>query len=184
MSTCQLRRTACAFALAVSFSLIGGAMIGRAMAAGYKAGTLEIGQTWARATPKGADSGAAYLTVTNTGQTPSRLSCVSSDAAATCQIHHMSSHDGVMQMRPVEDGLQIKPGETVVFKPGGYHIMLGALKHALQQGKTVEATLKADDGSQVTVQFPVAAIGAPAPGTAAGGGTMGGPGMMQMNKMH
>jgi copper(I)-binding protein len=89
-------------------------------------------------------------------------------------------------MRPVEDGVQIKPGETVAFKPGGYHIMLGELKHALQQGNPVEATFKANDGSTVTVQFPVVAIGAPVPGTPAGGGTktMQGPGMMQMNKTH
>jgi copper(I)-binding protein len=182
MSTCYLRRSACAAVLfAVSLGLIGGAK-----AADYKAGALEISQPWARATPKGADSGAAYLTVTNTGKTPRRLSCVSSDAAAKCQIHQMSMHDGVMQMRPVEDGVQIKPGETVTFKPGGYHIMLSELKRALQQGNPVEATLKASDGSTVTVQFPVAAIGAPAPGTRAGGGTMTmqGPGMMQMNKTH
>jgi copper(I)-binding protein len=177
MSICHLRLAACAAALfAVSLSLIGGAK-----AADYKAGALEIHQPWARATPKGADSGAAYLTVTNTGQTPRRLSCVSSDAAAKCQIHQMSMHEGVMQMRPVEDGVQIRPGETVTFKPGGYHIMLDELKHALQQGNTVEATLKVSDGSMVTVQFPVAAIGAPAPGTSAGGGTMNmqGPAMMQ-----
>jgi copper(I)-binding protein len=86
-------------------------------------------------------------------------------------------------MRPVEGGVQIKPGETVTFKPGGYHIMLVDLKQQLQQGQTVEATLKASDGSTVTVQFPIAAIGAPAPGTSAGGGTMRGPAMMQMNKM-
>jgi copper(I)-binding protein len=182
MSSCHLRRPACAAALfAVSLSLIGGAK-----AADYKAGELEISQPWARATPKGAESGAAYLTVTNTGKTPRRLSCVSSDAAAKCQIHQMSMHDGVVQMRPVEDGVQIKPGETVAFKPGGYHIMLGELKHALQQGNPVEATFKANDGSTVTVQFPVVAIGAPVPGTPAGGGTktMQGPGMMQMNKTH
>lgn len=181
MSTCNLRLTACAAALfAVS---LGPSLIGGAKAADYKAGVLEISQPWARATPKGAASGAAYLTVTNTGKTLERLSCMSSDAAAKCQIHEMSMHDGVMQMRPVEDGVQIKPGETVTFKPGGYHIMLGELKHQLQQGKTVEATLKASDGSAVSVQFPIAAIGAPAPGTSAGGGTMQGPAMMPMNKM-
>lgn len=174
MSICNLRLTACAAAL---FSVsLGSSLV--ALAAGYKAGALEITQPWARATPKGADSGAAYLTVTNTGKTPERLSCISSDAAAKCQIHEMSMHGGVMQMRPVEGGLQIKPGETVTLKPGGYHIMFSNLAHQLQQGKTVEATLKASDGSAVTVQFPVAAIGAPAPGTRAGGG-----GMKQMNKM-
>ena len=69
-----------------------------------------------------------------------------------------------MKMRPVEGGLEIKPGETVTLKPGGFHVMLVDLKAPLQQGKTVEATLKVDNGGTVQVEFPVAAIGAPAPG--------------------
>lgn len=145
-------------------------LVGHAAAADYKLGTLQITQPWARATPKGADSGAAYLTVTNTGTAAQRLSCVSSDAAAQCQIHEMSMTGSVMKMRPVEGGLEIKPGETITFKPGGYHIMLVDLKAQLQQGKTVEATFKADDGTTVQVEFPIAAIGAPAPGTESGGG--------------
>jgi hypothetical protein len=41
----------------------------------------------------------------------------------------------VMKMRPVEGGLEIKPGETVTLKPSGLHVMLMDLKHALKQGK-------------------------------------------------
>jgi periplasmic copper chaperone A len=157
---------------------------GHAAAADYHVGSLQITQPWARATPQGADSGAAYMTVTNTGTKPARLSCVSTDAAAKCQIHEMSMDNGVMKMRPVEGGLEIKPGQSVTLKPGGYHVMLVNLKAPLQQGKTVEATLQVDGGSTVQVEFPVAAIGAPAPGGSAGGGMMMGDhgGMMQMNK--
>ena len=88
-----------------------------ARAADYDIGSIHITQPWARATPKGASSGAAYMTITNNGNTPDRLSCVSSDASAQCQIHTMTMEDGVMKMRPVEDGLEIKPGETVMLKP-------------------------------------------------------------------
>lgn len=145
---------------------------GQAVAAEYKVGSLQITQPWARATPKGADTAAAYMTVTNTGATAERLSCVSSDAAAKCQIHEMIAAGSVMKMRPVEGGLQVKPGETVTFKPGGYHVMLVDLKAPLVQGKTVEAILKVDDGATVQVEFPIAAIGAPAPGTEGSGGGM------------
>ena len=86
-------------------------------AADYDAGSIHITAPWARATPKGASSGAAYMTITNNGNTPDRLSCVSSDASAQCQIHTMTMEHGVMKMRPVEDGLEIKPGETVMLKP-------------------------------------------------------------------
>ena len=162
-----------------------------AAAADYDVGSIHISQPWARATPKGAVAGAAYMTVTNKGATSDRLNCVSDDASAQCQIHSMTMDNGIMQMRPVEGGLEIKPGETVTLAPGGFHIMLLNLKAPLEQGKTLKATLKFDHAGTVDVEYPIAAIGAPAPGAAAGGGSMmmqggsmnmQGSGGMQMNK--
>ncbi len=142
-------------------------------AADYDVGSIHISQPWARATPKGASSGAGYMTITNKGTEPDRVNCVSSDASAQCQIHTMTMEDGVMKMRPVEGGLEIKPGETVTLKPGGFHMMLVDLKHPLEQGQNVKATLKFDHAGTVDVEYPIAGIGAPAPGVAdTGGGSM------------
>jgi hypothetical protein len=151
-------------------------------AADYDVGSIHIAQPWARATPKGASAGAGYLTITNKGTAADRLSCVSDDASAQCQIHSMTMEDGVMKMRPVEGGLEVKPGETVTLKPGGFHMMFVGLTHPLEQGKSVGVTLKFDTAGTVKVDLPIAAIGAPAPGAAAGGGMMMGDhpgGMMQ-----
>jgi copper(I)-binding protein len=95
-----------------------------AEATDYDIGSIHITKPWARATPKGAASGAAYMTITNNGKTPDRVTCVSSEASAECQIHTMTMDNGVMKMRPVEGGLEIKPGETVALKPSGVHMML------------------------------------------------------------
>ena len=171
--------------------LIGELWAAQVHAADYDVGPIHIAQPWARATPKGAKSGAGYLTITNNGSTADRLSCVSSDASAKCQVHTMTTEDGVMKMPPAEGGLEIKPGETVTLKPGGLHVMLVNLKHPLEQGNTVKATLKFDTAGSVDVEYPIAAIGAAAPGVPAGGGTMQmqggsmqmpGGGGMQMNK--
>jgi periplasmic copper chaperone A len=143
-----------------------------AQAADYDVGSIHISQPWSRATPKGASAGAGYMTVTNKGATPDRVSCVSSDASAECQIHTMTMENGVMKMRPVEGGLEILPGQTVTLKPGGLHMMLIDLKHPLEAGGSVKATLKFDHAGTVDVDYPVAAIGAPAPGSAAAGGSM------------
>ena len=158
-----------------------------AHAADYDIGSIHIAQPWARATPKGANAGAAYMTITNTAATPDRVTCVASEAAAQCQIHTMTMEGGVMKMRPVEGGLQIQPGETVMLKPSSLHVMFLNLKHPLEAGKTVEATLKFDKAGTAEIGFPILAIGAPAPGvTSGGGGSMmmdsGHGGMMQMNK--
>jgi periplasmic copper chaperone A len=150
----------------------------------YDIGSIHITQPWARATPKGASSGAGYMTIKNSGNTPDRLSCVSSDASAECQIHTMTMENGVMKMRPVEGGLEIKPGETLTLKPGGFHVMLVGLKRPLQQGQDVNVTLKFEHAGTINVEYPIAAIGAAAPGVGAGGGTMmqDHSGMMQMDK--
>jgi periplasmic copper chaperone A len=173
-------RTVALFALVLAPSLAGQAVA----AADYKVGSLDISQPWARATPKGAGTGAAYLTVSNSGSQSERLSCASSAAAAKCQIHEMAMDNGVMKMRPVEGGLEIKPGQTVTLKPGAYHIMLEGLKAPLTAGDTLEATLASSSGASVKVDFPVAAVGAPAPGGSAGsnGMRMQSPGMTPMHK--
>ena len=82
--------------------LIGQLWTAQVQAADYDVGPIHIAQPWARATPKGAKSGAGYMTITNNGSTPDRLSCVSSDASAKCQIHSMTMENGVMKMRPAE----------------------------------------------------------------------------------
>ncbi len=154
-----------------------------AQATDYNVGPIQISAPWARATPKGASSAAAYMTITNNGKTPDKVSCVSSDASAECQIHTMTMNNGVMMMRPVEGGLEIKPGETVTLKPSGLHVMMVNLKHPLEQGKTVKVTLKFETAGTIDVDYPIAAIGAAAPGVPAGGGTMmmQGGGTMQKN---
>jgi copper(I)-binding protein len=189
-------------ALAILTVLAGSAgfyanMACRAAAADYDVGSIHISQPWSRATPKGASSGAGYMTLTNRGSAPDKVSCVSDDASAQCQIHSMTMDGGVMKMRPVEDGLEIKPGESVTLKPGGNHMMFLSLKHPLEQGQTVKVRLKFDHAGTIELDYPVLAIGAPAPGASAagsmdsgsgmqggsmqGGGMQGG-GMMQMDK--
>jgi copper(I)-binding protein len=155
-----------------------------AHAAEYDVGSIHISQPWSRATPKGAKAGAGYMTITNKGTTPDKVSCISDDASAQCEIHSMTMEGGVMKMRPVEGGLEITPGETVTLVPSGFHVMFRDLKHPLEEGKTVKATLKFDKAGSVDVECPILAIGAPAPGTASGGGMkmQGSGGMMRMDK--
>jgi periplasmic copper chaperone A len=154
--------------------------------AAFKVGSIEITHPWARATPKGASSGAAYMTVTNGGSSPDRMTCVSSNDSAKCAVHTMSMEGGVMKMRPVEGGLEIAPGVSVTLKPSGLHMMLVDLKHQLEAGQTVTATLKFEHAGTVEVNYPILPLGAPAPGAAANGGgnMMQGGGMMQMNPQH
>ena len=134
-----------------------------AFAADYSVGALKIHDPWARATPKGAPVGGGYLTITNTGTTPDRLIGGATGVSKGFEIHEMSMDKGVMKMRLMPNGLEIKPGETVTFKPSGYHLMFTGLKSQLTKGGQVDATLKFEKAGEVKVQFAVAGIGAMAP---------------------
>ena len=134
-----------------------------AFAHDYKVGSIEIKHPWARATPKGAAVGGGYMTITNTGTTPDRLVGFSSPAAGKFEIHEMKMDDGVMKMRPLAGDLEIKPGQTVEFKPGGYHLMFMGLKQPFEQGKRIKGTLTFEKAGTVEVEYAVQAIGAPAP---------------------
>ncbi len=150
-----------------------------AQAEDVTAGTLKISAPWARATPKGASIGGGYLKITNTGTAPDRLIGGSTDVASRFEVHEMSMDNGVMKMRPVTGGLEIKPGQTVELKPGGYHVMLMGLKQQLEKGQHFKATLEFAKAGKVDVDFTVEGVGAQNPGSA-GGGTMPGMGGMKM----
>ena len=125
----------------------------------YKVGTLQIGHPWARATPKGASVGGGYLKITNTGTTPDRLISGTSAVSGRFEVHEMSMDNGVMKMRQVKDGLEIKPGETVEFKPGGYHIMMVDLKQPIKEGERVKGTLVFEKAGTVEIEYAVVPVG-------------------------
>lgn len=124
------------------------------------AGSLKISAPWARATPKGASVGGGYLTITNTGTAPDRLIDGSTNVAGRAEVHQMSMDNGVMKMRPVSGGVEIKPGQTVKFDPAGYHLMFVGLKEPFVRGKHVEATLQFEKAGKIAVDFIVEGIGA------------------------
>ena len=131
-----------------------------AQAADVMVGKLKIVAPWARATPKGAQVGGAYLTVTNTGGTPDRLIGGASAVAKEVQVHEMTMVNGVMKMRPVAGGLEIKPGQTVTLKPGGYHLMFVGLKRPLKKGEHFKVTLQFAKAGKVAVDFTTEGLGA------------------------
>jgi periplasmic copper chaperone A len=142
--------------------------IGAAQAHEYKVGSLEIGHPWTRATPKGATVAGGYLKITNKGTAADRLTAATFTAAPRVEIHEMAMSGTTMQMRPLPNGIEIKPGETVEFKPGSYHIMFMNLKTPLEKGQRVKGTLTFEKAGPVEVEFVVDAVGAQTPGQTPG----------------
>ena len=139
-----------------------------ASAGEYKAGSLDISNPWSRATPKGASVAAGYMRIKNSGSTPDRLVSGSSDVASKLELHEMKMEHEVARMRPVKDGLEIKPGETVELKPGSFHAMFVGLKKPLSAGDHFKATLVFEKAGSVNVDYDVLAMGSEPGGTMPG----------------
>ena len=152
-----------AIAAALALSLVAAP----ALAQEIKAGDLTIERPWARATPKGAEVGAAYLEIRNASGEADKLTGGSADFA-NVEIHAMSMQGNVMKMQELTDGLAIPAHGDVKLAPGAYHIMLTGLKRPLVKGETAKLTLTFQHAGAITVEFPIVGLGA------SGGDTKGG----------
>ena len=145
-------------------------------------GAVKITNAWARATPGGAQTGAAYLTIETAAA--DRLTGVDTPIAAKAELHQMILEDGVMKMRPLA-AIDLPAGKPVILKPGALHVMLSGLKAPLLPGQSFPLTLHFASAGAREVTVAVAKAGAMGPGTNMGQGMdMGGHHGMTMPMHH
>ncbi|MFN8665321.1 MAG: copper chaperone PCu(A)C [Thermomicrobiales bacterium] len=142
-------------------------------------------------------TGAAFMVIANGGSEDDVLLGGETDVAQVVEVHEMAEVDGVMEMRPLSDGLAIPAGGEETLKPGGYHIMLIGLTEDLTNGMTYDLTLHFEKAGDVTVPVTVrpraelAADATPTAPVTAGGITISDPwsrpapatGMAEMEQM-
>jgi hypothetical protein len=122
------------------------------------AGSVAVEHAWARASPKGAPNGVAYLTLVNQGTEPDRLVGASSPVAENIQFHEERAEDGISKMRQLE-AVDLPPGATVTLKPSGIHLMI-RLKQQFKEGETFPLTLTFAKAGAVEVTVKVGKVGA------------------------
>jgi copper(I)-binding protein len=149
-------------AAAAALLLTAAAVIFSARGAETVSGDLAVISAWARATPPGAEVGAAYVTVVNRGGAADRLVGASTPAAETTELHETVAQDGVARMRPL-DAPTIPAGGKLEMLPGGIHFMLMGLSAPLKEGDAVPITLRFERGGEITVEAEIAPVGAHVP---------------------
>lgn len=100
-------------------------------------------------------TGAAFMVIANSGTEDDVLLGGETSVAQVVEVHEMAEVDGVMEMRPLTDGLTIPAGGGETLAPGGYHIMLIGLKEDLTNGKTYDLTLHFRNAGDITVPVTV-----------------------------
>lgn len=117
---------------------------------------LEIADVWARKTRR-TMSAAVYLSIHNATGKPDTLLSAQTERAAMATLHLSGEQDGVMRME-MQDSVPIPAGETVLFEPGGLHIMLMQLTEPLEEGSVFPLTLAFEQAGEVTVYVDVTGL--------------------------
>ncbi|HEU4379889.1 MAG TPA: copper chaperone PCu(A)C [Hyphomicrobiaceae bacterium] len=137
-------------------------VVGAARAHEFSSKGVTVVHPWARATPGGVTVGGAYFEVRAAPGQGDRLIGGRSAIAGSLEVHSHSIENGIAKMRKI-DGLPIKGGQSVVLKPGGYHVMLLDLKQPLKEGDLFKFTLTFEKAGDLEVEASVEPIGAKAP---------------------
>ena len=124
-----------------------------APALGFAAPPLTITAAWARATPPGVTTAAAYLTVTNDAAAD-RLLGASSPAARQVLLHSQVEDHGTQHMRQLES-VEVPAHGTVELAPGQMHLMLVGIAAPLKPDATIKVTLRFEKAGDVTIDVPV-----------------------------
>jgi periplasmic copper chaperone A len=117
------------------------------------ASDLVLSKTWMKLIVPSRPA-AGYFTVENHGKSTVKLIGASSPGCGSLMLHHSAMKNGVMEMRMVKD-VPVEAGGTLSFQPGGYHLMCMEPNEKVRPGKTVPVTLKFDNGTTLTKDFPV-----------------------------
>jgi len=125
--------------------------------------TVQVSEPMARAMPAVAPTSAIFFTLHNNADHMRTLVAAHSPVAKSVELHTHTRKGDVMMMRPVPQ-VEIRAGETVVFQPGGLHVMLIGLNQALVEGEQIDLTLEFADGERIDLKVPVGNPGMPGMG--------------------
>lgn len=103
----------------------------------------------------GAPTGAAYMLIHNHGSKADRLVEVRSPVASSVALHHHIEVDGVMRMRPVEGGLELRAGSVLLLNRGGPHVMFMGLTDPFEDGEAIPLTLVFEKAGEIEVEVLV-----------------------------
>ena len=109
---------------------------------------------WVRAMPPGAQVTAAYGKLMNHGNEAVEISALSSSVSGETQMHDVIAEGDQRRMVQLMS-VGIAPHETLIFEPGGRHIMLLDISNPPAEGSVVEICALSAAGTQSCTQAAV-----------------------------
>jgi len=125
---------------------------------------IQIENAYGFATMPGARSGAAFMTIKNSGEENDALIEAKSDIAEHTELHenYVDPDDGMMMMRKIKK-VEVPAGGQAVLEPKGDHIMLIKLKEPLTLDQNLPLTLVFEKAGEIEARAKIVAPGSSAP---------------------
>lgn len=145
-----------AFALTAPFALLAGCSNAQQdqTEAAKASGELVVGGGRLVLPAVSGNPAAAYFTLTNGTKDTVSLAAVSVEGAIKSEMHQTSG----TSMAPIT-ALNMGAGSSVVFEPGGKHVMVFSLGKSRKAGDSVKLTLTFAGGKTVTAPLVIEAAG-------------------------
>lgn len=118
------------------------------------AGDIAVQDAWIQEAPPNVRTMAAYMSIENRSTQAVSLVSISSEDFEKVETHTTQMHHDMAHMEK-HHGTHIAAGDTVVFSPGGHHLMLMGKKRSLHAGDTVMIRLHFSNGAIVTADVAV-----------------------------
>lgn len=120
----------------------------------YQGGNnIEVKSAWIRPAPATFNT-AFYCTIVNNNDTADTLYKAASGISDDVQIHETYMKNDMVGMRPVKF-LVIAPHDSLIFKPGSYHIMMMNLKESAAENTIKEISLYFKRAGELKVKAAV-----------------------------
>jgi copper(I)-binding protein len=125
-----------------------------AIAAAAEEAGISVRDAWVRETPPGMAMTAGYMVLQNNTSRPQVLVAARSSGFETVVIHRTIVKGGMTGMEHAPQ-VELLPNASLLFKPGGHHLMLLNPKRILRAGDRVDITLEFRGGLALPVAYEV-----------------------------
>jgi len=134
-------------------------LVGLILALAFTAATSEeagvsVRDAWVRESPPGVAMMAGYMALRNNTSRSQVLVAARSPDFETVMIHRTIVKDGMASMVHASQ-IEIAPNASLLFAPGGYHLMLLNPKRTLRAGNRVDVNLEFRGGLVLPVAFEI-----------------------------
>ncbi len=119
-------------------------------------GSLEFTEGFVRPAVAKNVPTAAYITINNRSGATEKLLKIESTKAVSASLHDTTiDNQGVMRMKEIESGVEIKSGESFSFKPRSAHLMLIGVKEKINAGDLAPIDFYFKNAGKITLSLPV-----------------------------